>query len=143
MESQLEEPWFRDYKDNKYFLIGVLLYQREKNISNLTVIDRDHISMFLQEFHDFPYMGHMSEDRTKERVSRTAWWLKWEQELSEKINTCKRFPKANRKPRNKYGLLQHIQGPKHPWETTNIDWVTGLVPGGKESFNACLVIVSR
>ncbi|MBW0468671.1 hypothetical protein O181_008386 [Austropuccinia psidii MF-1] len=24
-----------------------------------------------------------------------------------------------------------------------MDWVTGLVPGGKESLNACLVIVDR
>ncbi|MBW0508620.1 hypothetical protein O181_048335 [Austropuccinia psidii MF-1] len=24
-----------------------------------------------------------------------------------------------------------------------MDWVTGLVPGGKENFNACLIIVNR
>ncbi|MBW0542554.1 hypothetical protein O181_082269 [Austropuccinia psidii MF-1] len=28
-------------------------------------------------------MGHMSEDRTKQRVASTVWWPKWEQELSE------------------------------------------------------------
>ncbi|MBW0513302.1 hypothetical protein O181_053017 [Austropuccinia psidii MF-1] len=43
----------------------------------------------------------------------------------------------------KYGLLQHIEKPKHPWETINMDWITGLVPGGKENFNACLFIVDR
>ncbi|MBW0532799.1 hypothetical protein O181_072514 [Austropuccinia psidii MF-1] len=88
-------------------------------------------------------MGHMSGDRTKERVASTAWWPKWEQELSEYINTCERFQKANRKHGKKYGLLQHIEEPKHPWETINMDWVTGLVPGGKENFNACLIIVDR
>ncbi|MBW0570250.1 hypothetical protein O181_109965 [Austropuccinia psidii MF-1] len=62
-------------------------------------------------------MGHMSEDRTKERVASMAWWPKW--------------------------LLQHIEEPKHPWETINMDWVTGLVPGGKENYNACLIIVDR
>ncbi|MBW0580765.1 hypothetical protein O181_120480 [Austropuccinia psidii MF-1] len=86
-------------------------------------------------------MGHMSEDRTKERVESTAWWLKWEQELSEYINTCERFQKANRKHGKKYGLLQHIEEPRHPWETINMGWVTRLVPGGKENFNACLIIV--
>ncbi|MBW0473922.1 hypothetical protein O181_013637 [Austropuccinia psidii MF-1] len=85
----------------------------------------------------------MSEDRTKERVASTAWWPKWEQELSEYINTCERFQKANRKNGKKYGLLQHIEEPKHPWETINIDWVTELVPGGKENFEACLIIVDR
>ncbi|MBW0533594.1 hypothetical protein O181_073309 [Austropuccinia psidii MF-1] len=87
-------------------------------------------------------MGHMSEDRTKERVASTAWWPRWEQALSEYINTCERCQKANRKHGKKYGLLQHIEEPKHPWETINMDWVTGLVPGGKENFNACLIIVN-
>ncbi|MBW0461612.1 hypothetical protein O181_001327 [Austropuccinia psidii MF-1] len=82
-------------------------------------------------------MGHMSEDRTKERVASTAWWPKWEQELSKYINTCKRFQKANRKHGKKYGLLQHIEEPKHPWETINMDWATGLVPGGKKKLQ-CL-----
>ncbi|MBW0580826.1 hypothetical protein O181_120541, partial [Austropuccinia psidii MF-1] len=143
LESQLEEPWLRAYKDNKLFLIDGLLYHREKHTSALTVVDRDHISLILLDCHDCPYMGHMSEDRTKERVASTDWWPKWEQELSEYINTCERCQKANRKHGTKYGLIQHIDEPKHPWETINMDWVTGLVPGGKENYNACLIIVDR
>ncbi|MBW0543260.1 hypothetical protein O181_082975 [Austropuccinia psidii MF-1] len=143
LESQLEEPWLRDYKDKKFFLIDGLLHHIEKNTSGLTIIDRDHISRILQECHDCPYVGHMTEGRTKERVASTAWWPKWEQELSEYINTCERCQNANRKNGNKYGLLQHIEEPKHPWETINMDWVTGLVPGGKENFNACFIIIDR
>ncbi|MBW0471742.1 hypothetical protein O181_011457 [Austropuccinia psidii MF-1] len=48
LESQLEEPLFRDYKYNKFSLIDGLLYQREKHTSSLTVIDRDHISLTLK-----------------------------------------------------------------------------------------------
>ncbi|MBW0487814.1 hypothetical protein O181_027529 [Austropuccinia psidii MF-1] len=40
MESQLEEPWLRDYKDNKFFLIDGLLYHKEKHTSVLTVVAR-------------------------------------------------------------------------------------------------------
>ncbi|MBW0517742.1 hypothetical protein O181_057457 [Austropuccinia psidii MF-1] len=50
LESQLEEPWLRDHKDNEYFLILGLLYHRKKHTSALTIIDRDHISLMLQEF---------------------------------------------------------------------------------------------
>ncbi|MBW0494685.1 hypothetical protein O181_034400 [Austropuccinia psidii MF-1] len=114
LQSQLEELWLRDNKDNKFFLIDGLLYHREKHTSALTVVDRDHISLILQECHGCPYMGHMSEDRTKERVARTAWWPTWEQELSEYINTCEIFQKENRKHGKKYGVLQHIEKPKHP-----------------------------
>ncbi|MBW0467725.1 hypothetical protein O181_007440 [Austropuccinia psidii MF-1] len=88
-------------------------------------------------------MGQMSEDRTKERVAGTAWWPKWEQELSTYINTCERFQKANRKHGKRYGLFQHIEESKHPWETINMHWVTGLVPGGKENFNSFLIIVDK
>ncbi|MBW0562056.1 hypothetical protein O181_101771 [Austropuccinia psidii MF-1] len=112
LESKLEEPWLRAFKDNKFFLVDGLLHRREKHTSALTVVDRDHISLILQECHDCPYMGHMSEDRTRERVASTAWWPKWEQELSEYINTCERCQKANRKHGKKYGLLQHIEEPK-------------------------------
>ncbi|MBW0470759.1 hypothetical protein O181_010474 [Austropuccinia psidii MF-1] len=73
VESQLEEHWLRDYKDNTIFLIDGLLYHREKNTGALTIIDRDHISLILQEFHDCPYMGNMGEDKTEERVASTAW----------------------------------------------------------------------
>ncbi|MBW0522518.1 hypothetical protein O181_062233 [Austropuccinia psidii MF-1] len=143
LDSQLEKPWFRDYEDNKFFLMDGLLYHREKYTSALTIINRDHISLILQECHYCPYMGHMSEDRTKEREARTAWWPKWEQELSEYIKTCERCQNANTKHGKKAGLLQHIKEPKHPWETINMDWVTGLVPGGKETSNSCLIIVYR
>ncbi|MBW0499515.1 hypothetical protein O181_039230 [Austropuccinia psidii MF-1] len=71
LQSQLEEPWLRDYKGNKFFLTDWLLYQREEHTSSLTGINRDHISLTLKECHDFPKMGHMSECMTKERVAST------------------------------------------------------------------------
>ncbi|MBW0498623.1 hypothetical protein O181_038338 [Austropuccinia psidii MF-1] len=143
LESQLEGTWLRDYKDSKFFLMDGLLYHREKHTSALTVIDREHIYLILQECHDCPYMGHMGEYRTKERVASTARWPKWKQELSEYINTCARFQKANRKHGKKYELLQHIEEPKHPWETINMDWVTGSVPGGRENFNSFPIIADK
>ncbi|MBW0535696.1 hypothetical protein O181_075411 [Austropuccinia psidii MF-1] len=88
-------------------------------------------------------MGQTSEYRTKERVQNIAWWPQWEKELSENINTCERCQKENRKHGKKYGLLQHIEEPKHPWEIINMDWFTGPVPGGRENFNACLILVDR
>ncbi|MBW0477683.1 hypothetical protein O181_017398 [Austropuccinia psidii MF-1] len=143
LEAQLQDAWLRDYKDKIFSLIDGLLYHSKSSTTSLTIVDRDHISLILQECHAFLYMQHMSEDRSKERVASTSWWPKWEQEVSEYINTCERCQKASRKHGNKYGFLQHIEEPKHTWETMNIDWVTALVPGGKEHFNACLIIVDR
>ncbi|MBW0511200.1 hypothetical protein O181_050915 [Austropuccinia psidii MF-1] len=68
---------------------------------------------------------------------------KWETQLSEYITSSERWQKENRKHGKKYQIPQHIEERKHPWETINMDWVTGLVPGGKENFNACVIIVDR
>ncbi|MBW0507304.1 hypothetical protein O181_047019 [Austropuccinia psidii MF-1] len=114
LESQLEEPWLRAYRDKKFFLIDGLLYHREKHTSAPTLVNRDHFSLIVQECHDCLYMGHMSEERTKDRVASTSWWPKWKQELSDYINTFERCQKANRKHGKKYGLLQHIEEPQYP-----------------------------
>ncbi|MBW0528573.1 hypothetical protein O181_068288 [Austropuccinia psidii MF-1] len=143
LDFQLEEPLLRDYKDNKLFLIDGLLYHREKHTSALTIVERAQISLILQECNDCPYMGHMSQDRTKERAASTALWPKWEQELSEYITTCESCQKADRKHGKGYGLLQHIEEPKNSWETINMDLFTGIFQGGKSNFNSCLVIVDR
>ncbi|MBW0460432.1 hypothetical protein O181_000147 [Austropuccinia psidii MF-1] len=52
LESQLEEIWLRNYKDNNFFFIYGLLYNTEKHTSALKVVESDHISLILQEFHD-------------------------------------------------------------------------------------------
>ncbi|MBW0539597.1 hypothetical protein O181_079312 [Austropuccinia psidii MF-1] len=36
-----------------------------------------------------------------------------------------------------------IQEPSRPWGIVQMDWVTGLPPGGDTSYNACLAIVDR
>ncbi|MBW0482435.1 hypothetical protein O181_022150 [Austropuccinia psidii MF-1] len=36
-----------------------------------------------------------------------------------------------------------IQEPSRPWEIVQIDWVTGLPPGGYRSYNTLLVIFDR
>ncbi|MBW0561987.1 hypothetical protein O181_101702 [Austropuccinia psidii MF-1] len=36
-----------------------------------------------------------------------------------------------------------IQEPRRPWEIVQMDWVTGLPPGGYRSYNYFLLIVDR
>ncbi|MBW0551905.1 hypothetical protein O181_091620 [Austropuccinia psidii MF-1] len=47
LEYQLEEPFWRDYKENKYLIIDGLLYHRERCTGSLTMIDRAHIPLIL------------------------------------------------------------------------------------------------
>ncbi|MBW0518788.1 hypothetical protein O181_058503 [Austropuccinia psidii MF-1] len=53
------------------------------------------------------------------------------------------MPEGKQETWEEVWVISADRGTKHPWETTNMDLVTGLVPGGKKNFNFCLVIVDR
>jgi hypothetical protein len=87
--------------------------------------------------------GHFSEERTVERVKQTAWWIDWKTQVHEYIKSCDTCQKANKQTGKRFGLLQKIAEPKDKWEIINMDFVTGLPPGGSYSYNSVLVIVDR
>ncbi|MBW0511047.1 hypothetical protein O181_050762 [Austropuccinia psidii MF-1] len=109
----------------------------------MTLCRRLLINTILHECHDSIYSGHLSEDRTLEKVKNCAWWPSWRKETIEYCHTFDRCQKANRDTGKKFGLMIHIQEPKSPWEVVHMDWVTALPPSGDKSYNACLVILGR
>ena len=109
----------------------------------MMVTDRLLINTILYECHDSNFSGHLSEDRTEDRIKNTAWWPGWREDVHLYCSTCERCQKANKATGKRYGHMMQIEEPTMPWETVNMDWVTGLPPGGKKNYNACLVIVDR
>ncbi|MBW0564000.1 hypothetical protein O181_103715 [Austropuccinia psidii MF-1] len=109
----------------------------------MALTDRTLINTILHECHDSVAAGHLSEDRTLERVKTCSWWPNWKKDVAEYCQTCDRCQKANRATGKKFGMMIQIQEPKSPWEIVHMDWVTALPPGGDRSYNACLVLVDR
>ncbi|MBW0575998.1 hypothetical protein O181_115713 [Austropuccinia psidii MF-1] len=99
------------------------------------------VNLVLKECHDSPFSGHLSEERTKEKVKTFIWWPMWKKYSSEYFNTCDRCQKGNESTGKRLGSMIKIQEPGIPWKIVHMDWVTGLPPGGDKSYNACLVIV--
>ncbi|MBW0576215.1 hypothetical protein O181_115930 [Austropuccinia psidii MF-1] len=95
------------------------------------------------ECHDSVSDGHLSEDRTLERVKTCSWWPNWKKDVGEYCQTFDRFQEANRAAGKKFGMMIQIQEPKSPWEIAHIYWVTAVPPGRDRSYNACLVLVYR
>ncbi|MBW0574229.1 hypothetical protein O181_113944 [Austropuccinia psidii MF-1] len=98
-------------------------------------------NLLLQECHDSPFSGHLSEDRTREKVKTFIWWPMWKKYFSEYFKTCYRCQKENKSTGKRLGNMIKIQEPSGPWKIVHMDWVTGLSPGGDKSYNAFLVIV--
>ena len=87
----------------------------------------------MYECHDTNISGHLSEDRTLERVKITAWWPGWQKDVSEYCSSCERCQKANKTTGKRFGHMMKIEEPTQPWEIVNMDWVTALPPAGKKS----------
>ncbi|MBW0582189.1 hypothetical protein O181_121904 [Austropuccinia psidii MF-1] len=109
----------------------------------MTVVDTSLINLVLKECHDIPFSGHLSEDRTREKIKTFIWWPMWQKDVAEYCKTYDRCQKANTSTGKRLGNMIKLQEPRRPWEIVHMDWVTGLPPGGDKSYNACLVVVDR
>ncbi|MBW0529656.1 hypothetical protein O181_069371 [Austropuccinia psidii MF-1] len=141
--NALNEVWKNSYSEGRFNLFDGIIYHRTKHSCVMTLCSRFLINTILHECQDSIYSGHLSEDRTIEKLKNCAWWPSWRKETIEYFHACDRCQKANRSTGKKFGLMIHIQEPKSPWEVVCMDWVTALPPSGDKSYNACLVIVDR
>ncbi|MBW0525977.1 hypothetical protein O181_065692 [Austropuccinia psidii MF-1] len=120
-----------------------IIYHRTKHACVMKVVDRSLINLVLKECHDSRFSGHLSEDRTREKIKTCIWWTMWQKDVAEYCKTCGRCKKANKSTGKILGNMIKIQEPSRPWEIVHMDWGTGLPPGGDRSYNACLVIFDR
>ncbi|MBW0519932.1 hypothetical protein O181_059647 [Austropuccinia psidii MF-1] len=90
----------------------------------MTLADRNLIEAILHECHDSVASGHLSEDRTLERVKTCAWGPNWRKDVAEYYQTCGRCQKENRATGKKFGMMIQLQEPKSPWEIVHMNCVT-------------------
>ncbi|MBW0501691.1 hypothetical protein O181_041406 [Austropuccinia psidii MF-1] len=120
-----------------------MIYHREKHSCVLTLCSRLLINEIIHACHVSIYSGHLSEDRTLEKVKNCAWCPSWRKETIEYCHTCDKCQKAKRSTGKKFGLMIHIKTPRFPWEVVHMYCVTEIPPSGDRSYNSCLVIVER
>ncbi|MBW0579301.1 hypothetical protein O181_119016, partial [Austropuccinia psidii MF-1] len=138
-----DEIWKKSYDEGRFHLLDGIIYHRTKHTCVMTVVERSLINLVLKECHDSPFSGHLSEDRTREKVKACIWCPMWQKDVAEYCKNGDRCQKANKYTGKGLGNVIKIQEPSRPWEIVHMDWVTGLPPGGDRSYNACLVIVDR
>ncbi|MBW0546324.1 hypothetical protein O181_086039 [Austropuccinia psidii MF-1] len=141
--NALDEVWKNFYSEGRFHLFDGIIYHRIKHSCVMKLCSRLLMNTILHECHDSIYSGHLSEDKTLEKVKNCAWWPSWRKGTIEYCHTYHRCQNPNRITGKKFGLMIHIQEPKSPWEAVHMDWVTELSPSRDRSYNACLVIVER
>ncbi|MBW0517457.1 hypothetical protein O181_057172 [Austropuccinia psidii MF-1] len=113
------------YDEGRFHLLDGILYYRTKHTCVMDLTDRTLINTILHECHDSVAAGHLSEDRTLERLKTCSWWPNWKKDVAEYFQTCERCQKSNRATGNIFGMMIQIQEPKSPWELSHI--VTGAL----------------
>ncbi|MBW0509434.1 hypothetical protein O181_049149 [Austropuccinia psidii MF-1] len=64
----LDEIWRKSYDEGRFHLLDGIIYHRTKHTCVMTISDRSLINIVLKEFHDSPFSGNLSEDRTREKT---------------------------------------------------------------------------
>ncbi|MBW0566484.1 hypothetical protein O181_106199 [Austropuccinia psidii MF-1] len=125
----LDEVWKKYYDERIFHLLDGIIYHRTKHSCVMKVVDRSLITLVLKEFHDSPFSGHLSEDRTRGKIKTCICWPMWQKDVAVYCKTCDRCQKANKSTGKRLGNMINIQELRRPWEIVHMDWVTGLPPG--------------
>ncbi|MBW0530914.1 hypothetical protein O181_070629 [Austropuccinia psidii MF-1] len=107
LSLKLDEAWKKAYDEGIFHLLDGILYHRTKNTCFMALEGRTMINTILNEFHDSVASGHLSEDRTLERVKTCSWWPNWWKDVAEYCQTCDRCQKEKRETGKKFGMMIH------------------------------------
>ncbi|MBW0591291.1 hypothetical protein O181_131006, partial [Austropuccinia psidii MF-1] len=118
----LDEVRKKYYDEGRFHLLDGIIYHRTKHTCVMKVADRSLINLVLKECHDSPFSGHLSEDRTREKVKTCIGWPMWQKDVAEYCKTCDKSQKANKSTGKRLGNMIKIQEPRRPWEIVHMDW---------------------
>ncbi|MBW0575200.1 hypothetical protein O181_114915, partial [Austropuccinia psidii MF-1] len=76
--------------------VGQYFLRKFKHTCVMVIFSRIVINTILLKFHDKMYSGHLSGDRTIERIKTCAWWPSWRNNVIEYCHSCGRFQEANK-----------------------------------------------
>ncbi|MBW0574843.1 hypothetical protein O181_114558 [Austropuccinia psidii MF-1] len=117
----LDEVWKKSYDEGEFHLLDGIIYHRTKLTCVIKVVERSLINLVRKDFQDSPFSGHLSEDRTREKVNNCIWWPMWQKYASEYCKTFDRCQKENKSTDKRLGNMIKIQEFRRPWEVFHMD----------------------
>ncbi|MBW0505843.1 hypothetical protein O181_045558 [Austropuccinia psidii MF-1] len=74
LANSLDDIWKTPYDNGIFHLFDGILYHRSKHTCVMVLYSRILINTILFKFNDNMYSGHLSKERTMERIKTCAWW---------------------------------------------------------------------
>ncbi|MBW0563591.1 hypothetical protein O181_103306 [Austropuccinia psidii MF-1] len=82
ISSKPDETWKKGYDEGRFHLLDGIPYHRTEHTCVMALTDGTLIKTILHECHDSVADGHLSEDRTLERVKTCSWWPNWKKDVA-------------------------------------------------------------
>ncbi|MBW0491755.1 hypothetical protein O181_031470 [Austropuccinia psidii MF-1] len=96
LANSLDDIWKTSYDNGRFHLFCVILNHSFKHTCVMVLCSRMLINTILLECHDNISSGHLSEERTMERIKTCAWCPSWRKYVIEYFHSCDRCQKANK-----------------------------------------------
>ncbi|MBW0530911.1 hypothetical protein O181_070626 [Austropuccinia psidii MF-1] len=80
--NALNEIWKKLYDKERFHLLGGMIYHRTKHTFVMTAVSRSLINLVIKEWHENPFLGPLSEERTREKFKTCIWWPMWQKDVS-------------------------------------------------------------
>ncbi|MBW0571351.1 hypothetical protein O181_111066 [Austropuccinia psidii MF-1] len=102
LSSKLDEIWKNKYDEGRFHLLDGILYHRTKHTCVMDLTDRTMINTILHEFNDSVAAGHLSEDRTLERVINLLLVAKLEERCYRLLPNLLQIPESKQSHRKEF-----------------------------------------
>ncbi|KAF1333703.1 reverse transcriptase, partial [Globisporangium splendens] len=122
---------------------GVLLYSTNDDDAQRIVVpnDEDLKMQILFEYHDAPFAGHLSREKTYVSLARDFYWPKQYKWVRKYVRACEVCQRSKPAPSSQ-APLHSLPVPSECWKSVSMDFVFGLPPdSGRRT--GVLVFVDR
>ncbi|KAN0023193.1 hypothetical protein ACTFIU_011356 [Dictyostelium citrinum] len=122
--------------------INELLYliDPKTDCKRLIIIDKNQITMILEEAHSTTYSGHIASYKLGEKLRKSFYFPKFWDRINKFVSQCHDCQK-NRIVKEKHGQLKPLPIPAQPWDDIAMDFMN--LPITDNGFDSVLVVIDR
>ena len=89
------------------------------------------------EFHDQPFSGHWSVEKTLQLLQRHYFWPTMLMDVQEVVETCEACQRTQFQRRKDQVPVRFIEA-QYPWEVVTVDFVSGFIPTARKHTAICV-----
>ena len=117
------------YKGYQLLNDGMLTYKGRLSISNCDDLNR----FMMNDLHKRPYIFHPHYQKMIKTTRKLFYWPRMKKDIVDYLAKCLEYHQVKAEHQHPEVLLQPLPIPEWKWETTSMDFITGLPISTKQN----------